>query len=174
MADNLSKTKYIIFRTKGMSVNINETGPVVYNDNEIGKPFIAEKVKELDRVCNDNVNVNDCHYKPLGLLLDEYLSFDVHCNLVCSKVAKSNYIINKAKNFLPTCALKTLYFALVHPHLLYCLPIYGCTSAKNLTKIEKMQKRAIRVITKSSFTAHTAPLLKKLKILPFKKLIQYT
>jgi hypothetical protein len=174
MAVNVSKTKYIIFRNKGMPVNINETGPIVYDDNEIGKPFNAEKVKVLDRVCNDNVNINDRHYKLLGLLLDEYLSFDAHCNLVCSKVAKSNYIINKAKNILPTGALKTLYFALVHPHLLYCLPVYGCTSAKNITKIEKMQKRAVRVITKSSYMAHTAPLMQKLKILPFKQLILYT
>jgi Reverse transcriptase (RNA-dependent DNA polymerase) len=171
MAVNVSKTKYIIFRNKGMPVNIDETGPVVYDDNEIGKPLNRNKIKPLDRVHNDNVNTSDRSYKLLGLYLDEYLSFYTHCNTVCTKLAKSNFIINKVKNFVPQHALRTLYFALVHPHLLYCLPLYGCTSAKNINKIVKMQKRSIRVITKSSYTAHTAPLLQQLNILPFKNLI---
>ena len=62
----------------------------------------------------------------------------------------------------------------MHPHLLYCLPIYSCTSAKNLTKLELIQKKTIRTITNSNYTAHTTPLFNDLKIMPFKHLITYT
>ena len=37
-----------------------------------------------------------------------------------------------------------------------------------------MQKKAIRNITKSQYTAHTAPLFTELKILPLNHLITYT
>lgn len=35
-----------------------------------------------------------------------------------------------------------------------------------------MQKKAIRIITNSTYNAHTSPLFKKLKILPFEKLLE--
>ena len=63
---------------------------------------------------------------------------------------------------------------MIHPHLLYCLPLYACTSPKNISKIEKMHKKSIRIITKSAHHAHTAPLFNSLKIMPFRTLITYT
>ena len=49
--------------------------------------------------------------------------------------------------------------------------ILGCTSAKNISRIVKLQKKAIRIITKSKNNAHTSPLFYETKILPFEKLM---
>jgi len=174
MAVNISKTKYIIFKNKGVQIKLNENEGVVYDNNEIGQPHDINKVTRLDRIYSDNPDTQDRTYKLLGLYLDEHLSFNHHCKHICTKLAQSNFIINRTKNFLPPTALKTLYFAMIHPHLLYCLPLYACTSNSNITMIEKMQKKAIRTITRSSYTAHTAPLFTSLKIMPFRQLIQYT
>lgn len=174
MAVNVSKTKYIIFKPKGTRINLGLEGGVVFDNNEIGQPWDKDKVIPLERIHNDNTNISNRTYKLLGLYLDEHLSFDYHCTHVCTKIAQSNYIINRAKNFLPLASLKTLYFAMVHPHLLYCLPIYACTSAKNIAKIEKMQKKSIRIVTRSAYHEHTAPLLRSLKIMQYKHLITYT
>ena len=75
---------------------------------------------------------------------------------------------------LPVSSLKTLYFALIHPHLLYCLPIFSCTSPKNISKIYRMQKKAIRSITKSRYNDPPYPLFDKLNILPLEHLITLT
>ena len=142
MAGNVSKTKYIIFSPKGAKININlETNGLVYNDNEIGKTTDPDKVSKLGRIHNDNDNKQDRSYKFLGIYLDEYLTFDQHCEHVCNKLAMSNFILNRAKHFLTQPTLKTLYYSLIHPHMLYCLPIYSCTSQKNIAKIHKMQKK---------------------------------
>ena len=85
----------------------------------------------------------------------------VHCNHVKNKVAQSNFIISRAKNFLPQSS--PLYYALVHPHLLYCLPIYAYTTAKNINMLELLQRKAIGNITNSNYTAHTAPMFNSLK-----------
>lgn len=174
MAVNISKTKYIIFKPKGMNINLTENEGIVYDNNEIGLPHDNDKVTKLDRIYNDNPNIQDRTYKLLGLYLDEHLSFNYHCKHVSNKLAQSNFIINRVKNLLPQASLKTLYYAMIHPHLLYCLPIYACTTANNITMLEKMQKKAIRTITKSQYNAHTAPLFKALGILPLKHLIDYT
>jgi hypothetical protein len=134
----------------------------------------GQQVTKLCRVYNENPNAGDRTYKLLGLLLDEHLSFDDHCRHIHSKIAQSNFIINRSKNFLPSSALKTLYFSLIHPHLLYCLPLYGCTSQKNIKKLELIQKKSVRTISKATRLAHTAPLFQKHNIMPLKFLISYT
>ena len=175
MAVNVSKTKYIIFRPKGTKINIDtDAAGIIYNDNELGHPIDMTRITKLERVHNDNTDINSRTYKFLGVHLDEYLSFDTHCTLLRNKLAKANYIINRAKNLLPLRSLKTLYYALIHPHLLYALPIYSCTTQKNTTAIATLQKKAIRIITKSPYNAHTDALFHSLKILPLQHLITYS
>ena len=145
MAVNVGKTKYIIFRPKGAKININlDTNGVLYNSNEIGKPNDPSKIFKLGRICNENTVKNERTYKFLGIYLDEYLSFDTHWDHIFTKLAKSNFIINRVKNILPRHTLKTLYFSLLHSHLLYGLPIYSCTTQKNINRIYNLQKKAIR------------------------------
>ena len=175
MAVNVGKTKYIVFRPKGAKILVDlDNNGVKYNSNEIGSPHDPNRVFNLGRVHNDHVDKNERSYKFLGILLDEYLSYDAHCNLLCTKLSRSNYIINRVKNILPTKSLKTLYYSLIHPHILYGLPIYSCTTQKNLNKIFKMQKRAVRSITKSKYNSSTNPIFVGLGILPLEHLITET
>jgi hypothetical protein len=174
MAVNVSKTKYIIFKPKGKKVQIAEKEGVLFNNNDLNGNNDESKIFELERIYDDNPNVNDRSFKLLGVYLDENLSFNQHCAHVCSKLSQSNYIIGRAKNFLPKKALKTLYYSLFHPHLLYCLPVYSCTSSKNLNKLKIMQKKVIRSICNANYNAHTEELFQQLNILPLEKLVKYT
>jgi hypothetical protein len=66
-----------------------------------------------------------------------------------------------------------LYISFFHSHLLYCTNIYSCTSQTNINKIFLLQKKAIRIITNSSYTSRTAPLFASLNILPLEKVITH-
>jgi len=81
--------------------------------------------------------------------------------------------INTVKNFIDGESLKKLYFAMVHLHLSYCINVrvYSAATQTNISKVEIKQKQAIRTISLSGYRDHTAPILKKLKILPLEKLI---
>ena len=144
MAVNISKTKYIIFRTKGKQIDYN-IPPVTFNDNEIGVQNDPNNISILERVYIDNPEQEHKYYKLLGVYLDEYLSFDKHVSYICAKLARANFCIKRAANKLSIKALTSLYYALVHPHLLYCNTILNCTSAKNLTKIAKLQKKQLEL-----------------------------
>ena len=109
--------------------------------------------------------------KLLGVYFDEYLTFDKHINTLCAKLIRANYCIRRAQNKLSTKSLKCLYYALFHPHILYCVNIYSCTSEKNLKRIEILQKKCIRLINKAKNNSHTDNLFKNSSILPFKKIV---
>ena len=91
-------------------------------------------------------------FKILGVYLDENLTFDFHFQSITSKVSiKSLFSLKKAKHILTSSALKYLYYALIHPHFLYCLPTISFTSQKNVNLLFKKQKLAVRLITKSKY-----------------------
>ena len=104
--------------------------------------------------------------KFLGVNMDEHLTWKQHIQATSNKINKSLFALNQVKNILPQKALRSLYYALVHSHINYCIEIWG--NSCSIDKISKLQKRAIRIINKTSFRAHTESLLKKSGILKTK------
>ena len=85
------------------------------------------------------------------------------------------------KYLLPNNVLFMIYNSLVLPHLNYCNHIWGNTLYKShLSKLYILQKKAVRIITKSHVLSPSAPLFKELQLLSiyqyfdFDVLYQYT
>ncbi len=142
MAVNTSKTKYIVFRTQGKHVN-NDMCRLVFNNNVPGSPEDPNLISQIDRMYNEGPVSS---FKLLGVLFDEFLSFNQHISHVCAKISKSLFCINKIKNFVDKNALKMLYYAMIHSHLSYCLNVYSCANTTTLQRLRVKQKEAIRVV----------------------------
>jgi len=173
LAVNTKKTKYIIFHTKGKRVDMDGKN-LIFNDNDLNLPQLPDKVTVLERIYNNHPSRDLRTYKLLGILLDENISLSFHINSLIGKLSRSIYVLNKTKNFLPKNILRTLYFSTFHSHLTYCPTIIGCSSNSLQDKIFKLQKKAVRIITNSQYRAHTDPIFKSLKILPFPKLVEFS
>jgi hypothetical protein len=119
------------------------------------------------------VNSDTPAIKFLGIYIDPMLSFKYHINCISSKISKAMYFLRSAKHLLSEKSLKSLYYAIVHCHLIYGIQIWSCTSVSNLKGLEKKQKDAVRIVTMSLYNSHTEPLFKKLNILPLMQLIMY-
>ena len=65
------------------------------------------------------------------------------------------------KNILPCDIIRNIYNTLILPHFNYGLIIWGWQSKKLLT----IQKKAVRVIGKTKYNAHTSPIFKKFYVL---------
>jgi hypothetical protein len=85
MSINASKTKFIVFRARGKVTNPLDC-QLVYNGNDIGKPVIPELVYTTERIHNESLTLS---FKLLGVLFDEYLTFDEHIAHLCTKISKS-------------------------------------------------------------------------------------
>ena len=68
---------------------------------------------------------------------------------------------------LPPSSLKLLYDSFIQPHIHYGLAIWGSCAGKSKQRIISIQKRAIRTITKSYYSSHTEPRMKKIGLLKF-------
>jgi hypothetical protein len=136
MAVNTAKTKYIIFRTQGKNINPADCH-LVFNGNEISQPEDPTMIYDIERIYNEGTTKN---LKLLGVLIDEYLSFEDHINLLCNKISKSLFCIKRVKNFVNQETLKTLYFAMIHSHLVYCINVYSCATDTFLNKLILKQK----------------------------------
>ena len=64
--------------------------------------------------------------------------------------------------FLPLASLKTLYTGIVEPHFRYCCSVWGCAGSTDINQLQKLQNRAARIITNSSFDTSSRPLIAKL------------
>ena len=98
----------------------------------------------------------------LGVILDEHLSWKSH---VSRQVSKFIGIMFKASFCLNKSSLLTLYYSLIYPYLLYCKNVWASTYQSNLKRLITLQKRVIRIMTRSAFDTHPEPLFKKLGIL---------
>ncbi len=141
----------------GKVVDSNECR-LLFNNIEIGQPEDASLITHSDRIYNTG---QEKHFKLLGVLFDEYLSFDDHIAYHCTKISESLFCIDRIKNLVNEDSLKHLYFAMVHSHLFYCLNVYSCANSTALQKLSLKQKEAIRVINLAGYRDHTKPLFQK-------------
>jgi len=170
MAVNTSKTKFIVFRTHGKRIDVNDC-VLTFNNNEPGQPEDPSLISNIDRIHCDG---NEKNFKLLGVLFDEYLSFDDHISSLCAKISKSLFCLNRIKNFVDSHSLKMLYYAMVHSHISYCINVYGCANTTNLQRLRVKQKEAIRIINNAGYRDHTAPLYKQNCILPIDEMIKFS
>ena len=163
MALHPNKTKFMIFNPLNGDQNVK----IFINNNNSGE------VESLD-LCSEIERVTDGTSKFLGVNFDQSLSFQPHIKTILSKISRSLYAIQRAKNILNESALLSLYYSMIHCHLLYGLNVWSCATQTNIKPLVIKQKYAIRAITNSRFNSHTEPLFKKCCILPLPQLIKFS
>ena len=136
---NIPKTKFMLFHHKQSNIN----------------SFIP------DLSINGNTIDRVSHFNFLGFVIDENLSYDQHIQGISNKISRSLGILNKLKRFLPQYVLLMLYNSLILPQLQYAILCWGFKSSR----LFKLQKRAVRIITCSNYNDHTEPLFKQLNLL---------
>ena len=100
--------------------------------------------------------------KFLGLYIDKHLTWKEHINIICSKIARAIFAINRVKHFIPHKALKSLYYTLIHNHITYGIHAWGNGHTR---KLDILQKRALRIINNKGYWSHTNPIFKSENIL---------
>jgi hypothetical protein len=99
---------------------------------------------------NDETVDNEEKYKDLGVLFDEQLKFDSHIH---DKINRANSMLGMIKrNFknLTTEAYLLLYKCLVRSHLEYAEAVWSPYRVKDIEKIERVQMRAVKFITRNN------------------------
>ena len=106
----------------------------------------------------------------LGIVIDEFLTWRDHIDLISKKIIKCAAIISRIRHFTNLNSLKLIYFALVYPYLTYGNLIWGNAYKSHIQKLVNIQKKIVRLMTFKSYSDHTEPIFNDLKILNLYKL----
>ena len=101
------------------------------------------------------------------------MQFKTNIKLIEVKIAEAVGILNKLHFFFPKTTLLLLYYALVHPHLLYALSVWGCTFPSYLRKLQCLQNKATRIIFNSNRLTSVTPIFHALEISKIEDLFKY-
>ena len=105
----------------------------------------------------DGVPINQSNQsKSLGLIIDENFSWNAHIYEISKKVSSGIGALKRVRPFVSMHTAIKIYQGLIEPHFDYCSAVWdGLTRQPS----EKLQNRAIRVITKSSYDTSSRFLL---------------
>lgn len=120
---NVSKTKFVMFHT--CQRRVPELSPIRFGNQ------VVERVS---------------HFKYLGLVLDETLSWEAHIQHLKRCIAPICGVIRKLASFIPSVWLLKLYFALVQSRLQYLALNWGTAAAFRLRELQTLQNRCLKSI----------------------------
>ena len=109
--------------------------------------------------------------KYLGMYIDKYLNWNQHIQELSRKLSRTNGILSKLRYnaALDTCI--QVYYSLFFSRLTYGCNVWGLTSEENINKIERLQKKCVRILSFAPFDSHTNELFIDLNILKVRDLI---
>jgi len=149
----------------------------------LNKWFVANKLSlSLDKTCytafglKDDCDCNiqfqgtkiqrvpNCRY--LGVIIDEKLKWTDRITYVYNKLIKFVGIFYKLRDKLPSQILKNIYYAFVHPHILYGIELYGNTCPTYLDRLHKLNNKLIRILQNKPMTSPVLEMYKDYNTLP--------
>ena len=106
-------------------------------------------------------------------MIDKKVNSQNHIQTIKSKLPRSVEISYGLKSVLPREALGKIYFALLHPHLLYGLVAWGSTFLTYMSKLESLQNKAAKITGGGTIKESPTPFHGKLKILKLSNLYKF-
>ena len=146
-------------RSNKLSLNESKTELIIFHPVR----------KELPR--SPNIKLNKYHLKLqpyvkyLGVYIDEILSWNKQIDIISQKLARSNGLLSKLRHFVPLDVSLSVYYSIFYSYLLYGCLTWSYTSQGNITRLTKLQKSCVRILTFSKFDAHTNPIFSQLNLI---------
>ena len=148
---NKAKTSYLLLKPKGAKTKV-----------------INEKLKMGNAEIKQ---VNDAGY--LGVILDDNLNFKKQYETVKNKLENTVKALICTRNLLNFRAKFQLYNALFESHINYCSLSYMDKLSKGqIQNLQRLQKKAIRLIFNANKYSHTEKLFRLAKITPIESIYE--
>ena len=138
---NIKKTKYMLIGSKFKLSQVHDDFTVKVHNTP------------LDRVAK---------HKVLGVHIDESLNWRPHINATSKKMSAGLAILKRVSSTIPFDTRMNMYNALVVPYFNYCSTVWDNIDKGLSDKIQRLQNRAARILTFSSYETRSSILLDEL------------
>ena len=144
-------------RANKLSLNAKKTKLIQFRYPQMNPNSLPKLTLKMDGVVIEQVKT----FNFLGLTISETLSWNHHVEKIRVKVSKIIGVMGRIKYQVSSKILLTIYNSLILSHLHYGILCWGFKCHKLFIS----QKKAIRIICKTKYNAHTDKLFKNLKLL---------
>ena len=126
------------FYANKLTLNIEKSMYLIFNKNNFNDIKL-----ELNGVTIPRGKV----VKFLGTWIDEDLNWSKHITKLCIKLGMKLGLLHRSKKFLPTHAMKTLYYAQFHSILTYAMTAWGSMiNSAQLKSLQTLQNKAVNTL----------------------------
>ena len=107
------------------------------------------------------------------MYIDKHLNWNTHIDELCKKLSRANGIISKLRYNAPLDVCKRVYYAIFFSYLINGCNLWCLTPRnQNIARIERLQKKCVRIMTFAPFNAHTNPIFQELEVLKVRDVIK--
>ena len=133
------------FQANGFKLNENKTQKILFT------------------LTGDDGNGMEQPVNLLGVILDNRLSWRDHIESVCIRLSRVIYLLRSLKSIITKEFLRSAYHAFFESVLRYGIHIWG--NGTGVDGVLLLQKKAVRILTGSSYDAHCRELFRKERLL---------
>ena len=149
-----------------LTINCKKTKYCLY-----GMRSSIKKSKMLDIQLSLNANILErvCSYKYLGLILDEHLTYNKHVKEMTKLISHKLYLMSKIRRYITQDACINIFKTMVLSVIEYCDIVYAGTTQTNLSSIDKLFYRGLRICLYSNNTLTRKALCRDCTVAPLDK-----
>ena len=136
---NVAKTEFMVI---GPNQRLNS-----FSDNQVNVEIDAKLITKVKEA------------KSLGVIIDEHLSWSNHIGDLSKKISSAIGALKRIRPYISKRTALQIYQALILPHFDYCSSVWGDCNLTLSDKLQKLQNRASRAITRSNYDTSATFLL---------------
>ena len=121
--------------------------------------------RDINIFYGDSILKQQRHFKYLGVVVDESLSWNNHMSYIASRVYPKLKLVNRISSFLSPAFLLKIYKMTILPILDYGCIVWGLCSKKNFDFLERLQSKAMRIILRTNHLTCTQSMRERLGLL---------
>ena len=144
-SDLSSITQWLL--TNKLSLNVTMTEQLF-----IGSDDNLRKINDKSYISIDNNPIERVsESKTIGVVVDERLSWTAHIDYISKKISSGIGGLRQIRDFITQETAVTVYNSLIQPWFDYCDVVWDKLPATSAERLQKLQNRAARVITKQGY-----------------------
>ena len=127
------------FRKNEMVVNSDKFQAITLNRKE---------AQATHKLIIDNKEIKTTNsIKLLGISTDNQLKFNEHISILCSKAAVQLHAYSRLQKYMGKAEKEAIINSFFLPNFNYCPLVWHFSSCESIRKIEKIQKRCLRIVS---------------------------
>ena len=111
------------------------------------------------------------YIKYLRMYIDKHLNWNFHISNLSKQLSRANGVLSKLRYNASIDICLQVYYAIFFSHLIYGCNLWGLTSEENISKIEVLQRKCVRIMSFAAYNSHSNEIFIDLGLVKVRDLI---